>query len=77
MKRRHFLAVLISILPLAGCIGRPGDPITMLAHNQDDSSHTVTVWVAQEEKLTVANTVEVVSKDFEKLGQMPWKKGQY
>lgn len=49
----------------------------MLAVNQDDASHMVTVWAIQREKLTVANTVEVASKENVQLGQMPWKSGQY
>jgi hypothetical protein len=77
MDRRQYLAVLTSVLSLAGCTGRTGDPITMLAVNQDDVSHTVTVWTIQREKLTVANTVDVASKETARLGQMPWKSGQY
>jgi hypothetical protein len=77
MNRRQYLAVLTSILSFAGCTGRPGDPITMLAVNQDDVSHTVTVWTIQRETLTVANTVDVASKETTQLGQMSWKSGQY
>ena len=77
MDRRQYLAVVASALPLAGCTGGPGDPITMLAVNQDESAHTVTVWTVQREQLTVANTVEVASEATAELGQMPWKSGQY
>ena len=77
MDRRRYLAVLASVLPLAGCTGGPGDPITMLAVNQDDISHTVTVWTVQGEQLTVASTVEVASKATAQLGEMPWKSGEY
>lgn len=77
MNRRQYLAILASVFPLAGCTGGPGDPITMLAVNQDDVSHTVTVWAIQREKLAVANTVEVGSETTAQLGQMPWKSGQY
>lgn len=49
----------------------------MLAVNEDDVSHTVTLWTIQREKLAVANTVDVASKETTKLGQMPWKSGQY
>jgi len=77
MKRRQYVAMLASALPLAGCIGSPGEPITMLAINRDDVSHRVTVWTIQREKLAVANTVEVASKATARLGQIPWKGGQY
>ncbi|WP_313684902.1 hypothetical protein [Halobellus marinus] len=77
MNRRQCLAALTSILSLGGCTGSPGDPITMLAVNEDDVSHTVTVWTIQREKLAVANTVDVASKETSQLGQMPWKSGQY
>jgi len=77
MKRRQYVAILASALPLAGCIGSPGDPITMLAVNQDDVSHTVTVWAIQREKLAVTNTVEVTSEATARVGQIPWKSGQY
>lgn len=49
----------------------------MLAVNQHDTSHSVTVWTVREKKLVVANTVEVASKDVEELGQLPWKSGRY
>jgi hypothetical protein len=49
----------------------------MLTVNEDDVSHTVTVWTIQREKLAVANTVDVASKETSQLGQMPWKSGQY
>lgn len=77
MNRRRYLVALTSILSLAGCTGSPGDPITMLAVNEDDRSHTVTVWANQRENLAVATTVDVPSKDTAELGQMPWKSGQY
>lgn len=77
MKRRYFLAVIASMLPFAGCTGGPGDPITMLAVNKHDTSHTVTVWAIQKKRLAVANTVEVASKAHAELGQMPWKRGRY
>jgi len=47
----------------------------MLAVNQDSTAHSVTVWAIQGEKLEVANTVEVASKDVEELGQMPPDRG--
>jgi hypothetical protein len=77
MNRRQYLAVLTGTLSLAGCTGRPGDPITMLAVNQDDVSHTVTVWTVQRDKLAVANTVDVATEGTARLGQMPWQSGRY
>lgn len=65
------------MLSVAGCTGRQDDTITMLAVNQDDTSHVVTVWAVRHEKLAVANTVEVASEETAQLGQMPWKSGQY
>jgi hypothetical protein len=49
----------------------------MLAVNEDDRSHTVTVWTIQRKNLAVANTVDVPSKGTAQLGQMAWKSGQY
>lgn len=77
MDRRRYLTVLTCTISLAGCTGGHGDPITMLAVNEDDSAHSVTVWANQGTRLRVANTVNVGSKEVEKLGKMPWKKGIY
>lgn len=77
VNRRQYLAVLASTLPFAGCTGGPNDSITMLAVNQHDAPHSVTVWAVQGEKLAAANTVEVASKDHAELGQMPWQSGHY
>jgi hypothetical protein len=77
MERRQYLAVGAGMLSFAGCTGRQDDTITMLAVNQDDTSHVVTVWAVRQEKLTVANTVEVASEETARLGQMAWKSGQY
>ncbi|SFR67264.1 hypothetical protein [Halogeometricum limi] len=77
MYRRRYLATLTWTVPLAGCTGEPGDPITMLAVNEDDSTHSVTVWANQGRRLRVANTVDVASKELEQLGEMPWKTGVY
>lgn len=49
----------------------------MLAVNQDDASHTVTVWTVQRETLRVANTVDVESASVAELGQLPWRSGRY
>jgi len=77
--RRRFVRYVAGGLPvaLAGGIARPGDPITMLAVNQDDTPHSVTVWAVQGGTLTVENTVGVAGRDVETLGQMPWKAAQY
>ncbi|WP_435075874.1 hypothetical protein [Halorubrum sp. HHNYT27] len=77
MERRQYLAVLAGMLSVAGCTGRQDETITMLAVNQDGASHAVTVWAVRNEKLTVANTVEVASEEVAQLGQMAWKSGQY
>ena len=61
MKRRQLLTALASTVPLAGCTGGQGDPITMLAVNENDTSLTVTVWLVQGDSLAVANTVTVAS----------------
>ena len=78
MKRRQFLAVLMSTIPVTGCTGGRDDPlVTMLGHNKDDSSHSVTVWVVQEKTLKISNTVDIASNDFKEIGELIWQKGQY
>lgn len=77
MERRRYLTALTCAISLAGCTGGRGDPITMLAVNEDDSAHSVTVWANQGTRLRVANTVDVASEEVEKLGEMPWKEGIY
>ena len=77
MERRQYLAVLAGILSVAGCTGIQDETITMLAVNQDDTSHVVTVWAVRHEELTVANTVDVASEEVAQLGEMAWKSGQY
>jgi hypothetical protein len=77
MDRRRYLAALPCLLPLAGCTGAPGDPITMLAVNQDDSAHSVAVWANQGNRLQVAETVEVGSREVAELGTMPWREDVY
>jgi len=49
----------------------------MLAVNQDDTAHTVTVWLAHDDRLRVANTVEVAPGDVAELGTTPWRRGRY
>jgi len=65
------------MVSVAGCTGRQDETITMLAVNEDHTSHVVTVWAVRHEKLTVAKTVEVASEETAQLGQMAWKSGQY
>jgi len=77
VTRRRYLALLAGTLPLAGCTGGPGDPITMLAVNEDDTAHSVTMWVVRGERLLVANTVEVASGAVEEIGETPWRSGRY
>lgn len=77
MERRRYLTALTCAISLAGCTGGRGDPITMLAVNEDDSAHSVTVWANQGTRLRVANTVDVASEEVENLGEMPWKEGIY
>ena len=77
MERRQYLAVLAGMVSVAGCTGRQDETITMLAVNEDHTSHVVTVWAVHHEKLTVAKTVEVASEETAQLGQMAWKSGQY
>lgn len=64
-------------LALAGCTGGPGDPITCLAVNRDDADHRVTMWVARDDRLVVANTVTVGAADVAEVGEMPWRRGRY
>ena len=77
VNRRQYLVALAGTIPVAGCTGGPGDPITMLAVNQHDTSHSVTAWVVQRKELVVANTVEVASGDNAELGGTPWRSGRY
>ena len=56
MRRRTVLA-LLGALPLAGCTGGPGDPITSLAVNRDDTSHTVSARVVRDGQVVIENTV--------------------
>jgi hypothetical protein len=77
MDRRQYLAGVAGTLSLAGCTGRRDGTITMLAVNQDDTPHAVTVWAVRRAELTVANTVEVASEGTAQLGEMAWKSGRY
>lgn len=72
MNRRQFLHAcgLASVGSLAGCTGGRGDSITLLAVNEHDVAHTVTVWVVRGERLRVAETVDVAPGEFEALGEM-------
>jgi len=49
----------------------------MLAVNEDDATHSVTMWVVRGERLLVANTVEVAAGAVEEVGETPWKRGRY
>ncbi|GAB6860343.1 hypothetical protein JCM17092_04320 [Haloplanus litoreus] len=62
---------------LAGCTGGPGDPITCLAVNRDDTDHRVTMWVARDDRLVVANTVTVGAGGVAEVGETPWRRGRY
>ena len=69
MNRRQFL-VACGLASLAGCTGGPGDSITMLAVNEHDTAHVVTVWVVRGERLRVAETVEVAPGDVERIAEL-------
>jgi hypothetical protein len=75
VNRRQFVVASASACAcgsaaLAGCVGGRGDSITMLAVNQDDTVHRLTVWVVRGERLRVAETVDVGSGEVERLGEM-------
>jgi hypothetical protein len=76
MRRRRLLALLGSI-PLAGCTGGPGDPITSLAVNKDDTSHTVAARIVRSGQTVIANTVTVEPNGIAELGTTPWRAGHY
>lgn len=78
VRRRSFLALLGSlVVPLTGCVGGPGDPITSLAVNQDDTAHTVTVRIARDGRTVIENTVTVEAEGVTELGTTPWRSGRY
>jgi hypothetical protein len=76
MRRRRLLAFFGS-LPLAGCTGGPGDAITSLAVNKDDSAHTVAVQVVRDGQSVIENTVTVDAEGVSELGTTPWRAGRY
>ena len=76
MRRRRLLA-LVAALPTAGCTGGPGDPITSLAVNRDDTSHTVAVRVVRDGRPVIENGVEVAAEGVAELGTTPWRRGRY
>jgi len=76
MRRRTVLA-LIGSLPLAGCTGGPGDPITSLAVNRDDTSHTVSARVVRDGQVVIEGTVTVDAEGVAELGTTPWRSGRY
>lgn len=77
VRRRRLLAGVPGALALAGCTGGPGDPITCLAVNRDDADHRVTMWVARDDRLVVANAVTVGAGDVATVGETPWRRGRY
>jgi hypothetical protein len=76
MRRRRLLA-LIGSLPLAGCTGGPGDPITSLAVNRTDAPHTVSVRVVRDGRAVIEGTVDVEAGGVAELGTTPWRRGRY
>jgi len=76
MRRRTVLALLGS-LPLVGCTGGPGDPITSLAVNRDDTSHTVAARIVRDGETVIDGTVTVDAEGVAELGTTPWRSGRY
>jgi hypothetical protein len=76
MRRRHLLGLLVA-LPLAGCTGGPGDPITSLAVNRDETAHTVRARIVRDGDPVIENTVDVGGGDVVELGTTPWRRGRY
>jgi hypothetical protein len=70
VNRRQFLTA-CGLVATAGCTGGRGDRVTMLAVNEHDASHTVTVWVVRGERLRVAETVDVAAGEFERVADLP------
>jgi hypothetical protein len=75
MRRRTVLALLGSLL--GGCTGGPGDPITSLAVNRDDTSHTVAVRIVRDGQVVIENAVTVDAEGVAELGTTPWRPGRY
>ena len=76
MRRRRLLG-LVAGLPVAGCTGGPGDPVTSLAVNKDGAGHTVTARIARDGDAVIENTVDVDGDDVAELGTTPWRRGRY
>lgn len=76
MRRRRVLG-LLGCLPLAGCTGGPGDPITSLAVNKDDVAHTIAVRIVRDGRTVIENTVTVDAEGVTELGTTPWRAGRY
>jgi hypothetical protein len=76
MRRRTVLA-LLGTLPLAGCTGGPGDPITSLAVNKDDRAHTVSARIARDGETVIEGTATVDAEGVAELGTTPWRPGRY
>lgn len=76
MRRRTVLA-LIGSLPLVGCTGGSGAPITSLAVNRDDTSHTVSARIVRDGETVIEGTVTVDAEGVAELGTTPWRPGRY
>jgi len=76
MRRRRLLT-LLGAVSLGGCTGGPGDSITALAVNKDETAHTVSMWVARDDRLVVSNAVKVAGGEVATLGETPWRRGRY
>jgi len=76
MRRRRLLGLFAALLP-AGCVGGPGDPITSLAVNRDDTSHAVAVRIVRDGRPVIENGVEVAAEGVAELGTTPWRRGRY
>jgi hypothetical protein len=76
VRRRRLLA-LLGALPLTGCTGGPGDPITSLAVNKSDRAHTVSARIVHDGETVIEGTVTVDAESVAELGTTPWRPGRY
>lgn len=77
MRRRGLLGLVAGASLPAGCTGGPGDPITSLAVNRDETAHTVSVRVVRDGRAVIENTVTVDTNGVAELGTTPWRRGRY